>query len=349
MNNMDITKYSFNVSEEEYRNDPALSYSMIARYAREGFSCIPYLRERQESQSLTLGSMLDCLVTEGFEAYCNRYVATKFNQDNKSYIVLKNLFQFCNPCHTRQESLKETFSRIDQNTLKNFLDNQEYYCNRKFETRIKELLEYQKLWEDIFYADKHNKILVPEQLGYDTKRMYNSLVQNNLTNDILFIKKGYNQIKFKTIIDGVPLRCMFDKLIVDDERKTFIPVDLKTTSTPLYNFEESFIHWRYDIQVRLYSLILQNVIKDTEYKDYTISPYIYIVVNKNFNEPLCFKFGFNLDNGIVQIKDRMGNEVKFENPIILAKELQKEIDNYNQNHSEFPTYLNPYIINELFK
>lgn len=344
--NMDITKYSFNVSEEEYRNDPALSYSMIARYKREGFSCIPHLREKQESQSLTLGSMLDCLVTEGYEAYINRYALTKFSQETKIYLILKNLYQKCSP---HIESLKETLSKISEENLKYFLDEQGYYTNRKLETRVKELLEYQSLWEDISNADRCNKTLVPEQLDYDVKRMYNSLTQNTLTNKILFIQKGYNQIKFKTTIDNVELRCMFDKLIVDDERKTFIPIDLKTTSTPLYNFEESFIHFRYDIQIRLYSLILQNVIKDTEYKDYTISPYVYIVVNKNFNEPLCFKFRFNLSDNIVQIKDRNGNEIKFENPIVLAKELLKEIKHYNNTHSEFPSFLNPYGFNELFE
>lgn len=341
MDNIDITKYSFNVSEEEYRNDHAISYSMIARYSREGFSCIPHLREKQESQSLTLGSMLDCLVTEGHEAYSEKYYISNISYDNKSCEIIRGLY------NEKNETLEEFLFKVNQDILKSYLDQKEYYTKWKIETRIKELLKYKDCWIDI--KNSENKIVVSKELDTFVKKMYNSLVQNNLTNDILFIKKGYNQIKFKTTIDNVPLRCMFDKLIVDDERKTFIPVDLKTTSTPLYNFEESFIHWRYDIQVRLYSLILQNVIKDTEYKDYTISPYIYIVVNKNFNEPLCFKFGFNLDNGIVQIKDRMGNEVKFENPIILAKELQKEIDNYNQNHSEFPTYLNPYIINELFK
>lgn len=45
---------SWDVSEEIYRADPALSYSTLARYEREGFNNLDKLFDKLETPSLTL-------------------------------------------------------------------------------------------------------------------------------------------------------------------------------------------------------------------------------------------------------------------------------------------------------
>ena len=51
-----LADISWLVSEEEYRADPALSYSTLAKFAREGFNKIDTLFDKVESPSLTFGS-----------------------------------------------------------------------------------------------------------------------------------------------------------------------------------------------------------------------------------------------------------------------------------------------------
>ena len=67
MNMKELKDISWNVTEEEYRADPALSYSTLAKYERGGFNSIPTLFDKVESPSLTLGSAVDSLITGGEE------------------------------------------------------------------------------------------------------------------------------------------------------------------------------------------------------------------------------------------------------------------------------------------
>lgn len=55
MNRKSLKDISWNVSEETYRADPALSYSTLARYEREGFNNLDKLFDRLETPSLTFG------------------------------------------------------------------------------------------------------------------------------------------------------------------------------------------------------------------------------------------------------------------------------------------------------
>ena len=53
---------SWKVSEPVYRADPALSYSTLSRYEREGFNNLDKLFDRLETPSLTFGSCVDTLI-----------------------------------------------------------------------------------------------------------------------------------------------------------------------------------------------------------------------------------------------------------------------------------------------
>ena len=60
---------SWDVTEEVYREDPALSYSTLARYEREGFNNLSKLFNRIETPSLTFGSAVDSIITGGQEEF----------------------------------------------------------------------------------------------------------------------------------------------------------------------------------------------------------------------------------------------------------------------------------------
>ena len=64
---------SWQVSEEEYRADPALSYSTLARYEREGFNNLDKLFDKIETPSLTFGSAVDALITGGQEEFDSKF------------------------------------------------------------------------------------------------------------------------------------------------------------------------------------------------------------------------------------------------------------------------------------
>lgn len=336
-----MEKLALNITEEEYRALPALSYSAIARYSREGYSCIPHLFEPISSPSLTLGSVLDCLITEGFDVFNKKYFVSAFNPENKSSKVYMDIYKifYDNPLPIGQ--------LIDKypDEIEVVMNNNDYYKNKVFKSRIKELLDYSAFYEDIIKAN--NRIIISQDMYEDANKMYQSLFNNHLTHGILFDDKSsmkkYWQIKFQTNLAGIDVKCMFDLLLVNDNNKTIYPVDLKTTSTEPYKFFDSFVHWGYQIQVRLYTQILKNVIKNTKYENYKISTYKYVVVNKNFNNPLVFDIPFSLEEGDLEIEG-----FKFKDPITIAEELKKELDCYASGY-EYPSNIDVTKVNNILK
>lgn len=73
MNSLD--EISWKVDEPTYRADPALSYSTLAKYEREGrFNSLPTLFDKIETPSLTFGSMVDTLITGSEEEFREQFI-----------------------------------------------------------------------------------------------------------------------------------------------------------------------------------------------------------------------------------------------------------------------------------
>ena len=93
MEKKSLREISWQVSEEEYRADPALSYSTLARYEREGFNNLDKLFERIETPSLTFGSAVDSIITGGQSEFDERFLVAEFPSTPDSIIkIVKYLF-----------------------------------------------------------------------------------------------------------------------------------------------------------------------------------------------------------------------------------------------------------------
>ena len=93
MNRKSLRDISWNVSEETYRADPALSYSTLARYEREGFNNLDKLFDRLETPSLTFGSAVDSIITGGQEEFDERFMVAEFPSTPDSITkMVKSLF-----------------------------------------------------------------------------------------------------------------------------------------------------------------------------------------------------------------------------------------------------------------
>ena len=120
-------------------------------------------------------------------------------------------------------------------------------------------------------------------------------------------------------------------LLVDHEKKIVYPIDLKTSSHTEWDFFESFIQWRYDIQARLYWRIIRyNMDNDPLYKDYELADYTFIVVNKKTLTPLRWKFEDTQKKGtLIYGKNK---QIELNDPF----EIGKELSNYLSSRPEVP-------------
>lgn len=282
---------SLQVSEPEYRQDPALSYSTLARYEREGFNNLSTLFDRIESPSLTFGSLVDTLITGTEEEFNDQFmVADSISiSDSLISITLRLFKQFKDEYNDIQD--------IPSNKLLDAIKDIQWNNHWLPKTRVTKIKSdcagYYKL---LYIAD--GRTIISSKLNNVAESVVNSLKSSDSTkfyfeDDSPFddnVQRFY-QLKFKSTLQGIDFRCMADELIVVHDQKLVVPIDLKTSSKPEWDFYKSFLEYRYDIQARLYwKVIRDNMDKDPYYKDFTLADYKFIVVSRNTLTPLVWDF-----------------------------------------------------------
>ena len=318
---------SWQVSEEEYRVDTALSYSTLARYEREGFNNLDKLFDRIETPSLTFGSAVDSIITGGQREFDERFMVAEFPSVPDSIIkIVKSLYKQYAGTH-------RSLSNIPDNSIIRETENQGYQMNWKPETRVKVIKEKGTDYYNLLFVAGDRTIL-DTNTYQDVCDAVKALKESEATK---FYFKDDNpfepniarlyQLKFKTTLHDIPYRCMFDELIVDYEKKCIIPIDLKTSSSKdkEWDFPKHYFHWGYQIQNRLYARILLDILKkDTYFKDFVILPYRDIIVVRGSNIPLVWEIPFTFLSGDIVLGKN--NNVLLRDPEDLGKELHEYLN-----------------------
>ena len=235
---------SWNISEEDYRKDPALSYSTLARFNREGFNNLNKLFDKIETPSLTFGSAVDSIITGGMEEFNERFIVADFPEIPDSIVkIVKRLFN----------SLKDRYTslvKIPNDDIIYITQEESYQLNWKPETRAKVIKEKGSEYYDLLYI-AGDKTILDTQTYLDVINSVDALKTNTATkyyfaedNPYTNVRRYY-QLKFKSVFDDINYRCMMDLVVVDYDNKTIIPVDLKTSSHVEWELYKSFKEWSY--------------------------------------------------------------------------------------------------------
>lgn len=311
---------SWQVSEEEYRADPALSYSTLARYEREGFNNLDKLFDRVETPSLTFGSAVDSIITGGQEEFDERFMVAEFPSVPDSIVkIIKSLYK-------QYAGTYRSLLNIPDNSIIRETEAQNYQMNWKPETRAKVIKEKGTDYYNLLFV-AGDRCIIDTQTYQDVCNAVRALKESKSTqfyfaDDNPFepdIERLY-QLKFKGEFDGITYRNMADLIIVNHKEKWVKPVDLKTSSHTEWDFYKSFVDWRYDIQARLYwSIIRQNMDKDEYFKDFKLLDYDFIVVNKRTLTPLVWNCPFTRAQGT--LKFGKNDQIEMRSPFVIGKEL----------------------------
>jgi hypothetical protein len=332
---------SWQVSEEEYRRDTALSYSLLAKFEREGFSSLPHLFDKVETPSLTFGSAVDALITGGEEEFNSKFKVITMPECPPAIQKASNMLF---------EQYKESsITKIDNDTILNVLNSIEYQKNWKDETRVKvfkekadsyytylSISEGKTILSSDTYEDVDKAVCALRDFGSPSYKYF----QVDSPYDSV---KRYYQLKFKASFDNIDYRCMADLLYVDYDNKVIIPVDLKTSGHYEWEFEKSFIQWMYFIQARLYWRIIRAAMdKDDYFKDFTLEDYRFIVINRYSVKPLVWRFPYTTYYGT--LTDSKGN--LYRDPFEIGKELSYYLT-HNSVLPELRLGIEETIINEI--
>lgn len=315
---------SWNVDEPTYRSDTALSYSTLARFEREGFNGLSRLFDKIESPSLLFGSIVDCLITGTDEEFNNTYMVTEMGSPISDTLIsiTKTLFNKFHHIYTSindisDDALIETISDISWNN---------HWLPR---TRAKKIKEDCAAYYKLMYL-AGNRVIISNSLYNEAIKTVDALKSSDSTRfyfeqDNMFnnrIERLY-QLKFKSRFEEIDYRCMADLIIVLHDKKLIVPVDLKTSSKPEWDFPKSFIDWSYFMQARLYwRIIRDNMDKDPYFKDFELANYKFIVVNKKTLTPLVWDFESTKKLGDLKLGENI-----YRDPFTIGKELKGYLDN----------------------
>lgn len=345
MERKSLRSISWDVSEETYRADPALSYSTLARYEREGFNNLDKLFDKLETPSLTFGSAVDSIITGGQEEFDERFMVAEFPSTPDSITkMVKSLF-------SQYGDSYRSLITIPEDAIIKETEYQSYQMNWKPETRAKVIKEKGADYYNLLFI-AGSKTILDTQTYQDVCNAVKALKESGATKFYFAdnnpfepnIERFY-QLKFKACLEGIDYRCMFDELIIFHDTKEILPIDLKTScksSDKEWDFPKHYIEWNYQLQNRLYVRILQEVIsKDSVYKDYKILLYRDIIVFKGNNTPLVWKIPFTFEKGTLTFGKN--NQIEMRDPF----EIGKELHNYLTSRPKVPMGINETDLNDL--
>ena len=206
----ELKDIAWNISEEDYRKDPALSYSTLARYEREGFNNLEHLFDKLETPSLTFGSAVDAIITGGQEEFDKRFMVAEFPSTPDSITkMVKSLFS------QYGDSYRSLITIPDDAIIKE-TEYQGYQMNWKPETRAKVIKEKGSEYYNLMYVAGDRTIL-DTNTYQDVCNAVRALKESEATK-FYFAENNpfepeierFYQLKFKGEFGGVTYRNMAD-------------------------------------------------------------------------------------------------------------------------------------------
>ena len=334
-----LKEISWQCTEEKYRKDPAISYSTLARFDREGFNNLGHLYDKVESPSLTFGSVVDTLITGTPEELEHRFLIADFPDipDSQKKVVDFLFMRNSNKC--------SSIDRISQTEIIGVTELLAFQPNWKPETRARVIKENGKEYYELLLLAE-GKTVITQNMYNDASACAEALKTSEATRMYFEPDNPFNnsvehlyQLKFKGEYEGISVRCMMDLAIVLHDEKVIIPVDLKTSFKATWDFPKSFIEWKYYHQAGLYSYILeQNLKKDEYFKDFKIAPYRFIVISNNCRIPLVWEF-----DQTFSVADIKLGENSYRN----WRKVLPELHDYLENKPQVPHGINKDNLNKI--
>jgi hypothetical protein len=254
-------------------------------------------RVESTEQHFVFGSLVDMMLTESKEDFDKKYAVIPDDTGVSETIakIVKGVY----------DEINDTFD-LAWGTLEDYPEqilkhcNYELYQSRwKDETRVNKIVEQGSKYFDILKKCGTKTIITESEYAKAVNCVmalrsdkHTSKYCQKKSNDpkILIIDK--HVIMFEH--EGLEFKGEIDRIIVNHKEKTITPIDFKTTSKSVLNFENSFWHFRYDFQAAVYMLGLtkdkSERLKSYYEEGYSFKPMLYIVVETFLkNPPMVFE------------------------------------------------------------
>lgn len=279
---MRLSDLALDMTEEQYHALPFLSYSILARYEREGgFKSLPATwgelwAPTPKTDALVFGGAVDAIVTGGMDEFDARFRVVDIPPTpDKVRQVLDAL-------------IARGVDLCDTGRVLEVVEEMAFYPSWRKETRLAKLNEGLAYYEAM-RGDDGRQVLDAATHAH-VLSVVDDLRRSPLAGALLFGalpdgRERFFQLKFTAKIGGTPYKAMCDMIIVDHERKAIHIYDLKTTGKESYSFKLSYLDWGYHIQSWLYRRVVEEAVVMTDFDDYTVDGFSFIVASKTAGAP----------------------------------------------------------------
>ena len=257
-------------------------------------------------QHFIFGSVVDMMLTESKEDFDRKYAVIPDDVGVTEVVskIVKGIYESA----IAEDKMYDASIEDSPTNLEDYPEEILKHCNYglyqsrwKDETRINKIVEQGSKYFDILKKSGTRSIITETEyakavncvMALRSDKYTSKYCQKKSSNpNIEIINKHVVVFKYKDL----EFKGELDRVIINHEEKTILPIDFKTTSKSVLNFENSFWHFRYDFQAAVYSLGLsldKSERMQKYYKDgYGIKPILYIVVETSLNNsPMVFEIG----------------------------------------------------------
>lgn len=233
-----------------YRDNPALNQSKLKKLL--GYRPWEFLKEdKEETESLKLGSLVDCLFLTPQEFNNEFYVSTIKQPSDTMKSIVNKYYNFI-----RQNDGEPT-DFYYTGLLLSIANDHNYYPTYKPDTLLNKITK-----DGLAYLQElkvsEGLTIVNEDMLSKAQAITMELSDFMADHSLFFENKvQYIQKPLYGNYYGIDIKGLLDMLLVDMENHKFQIIDLKTTSDATMEFPESLRKYRYDIQMAWYKELVQ--------------------------------------------------------------------------------------------
>lgn len=277
------------MTEPEYREVPAISYSVLSGVSKSPASLINNFK--LDTPSLTYGSAVDTLCFDGEDVFKSKFT---INTDDSPSAVVEKITKDVIKAIT--EANGELIGEFDDynDLILSVAQANEYGKGWKDDTIIRKIKD--EGGRGLFNFTKENtgkKVL-------DYKQYENVLNSKNTLYNHPFTKKWFTVNEGEEIIFQFPIiwfykgklcKSLFDIVKFDHVNKIIYPTDLKTSFDHVLAFPFNYIKWKYPLQASFYTDALKYwKLENPQYLDYRIDYFRFVIISSQDPlRPLVYK------------------------------------------------------------
>jgi hypothetical protein len=289
------------MTEKEYRAVPTNSSSSIKEYSvdkrkyRKRYVAKEHVEDK-DSIAATMGRLVETLLMEPERFDDMFYMSACATLPGAVMLSFVDALVAVTLTHTDEITGEVTLPFLDMATIA--YSNSE--CKQKIETVLKNFdgTDAEIYYEELVKVKFNNLTVVTPMDVNNAERVVAELKTNPITATIVNLKSGdrftvTNQLKVTDFkIDGMPMKSMLDKVIVDNVAKTIQFYDLKCTWNVEQFYKEYYLYRRAYIQGYTYFKACQAMTLsiDSVLAGYTVLLPKFIVCDSiNYYSPLIYE------------------------------------------------------------